>query len=131
MPMRQYKFLVFTRPVAGREKDYDEWYQNIHLHDLVSVPGFKSARRFRWARTHQKPADADEPQHLAIYEIETDDIDAVIAAMRTLRGKVSMSDAIDLPASSSMFYEEYGPIVTSPGSERHAIVAAEAIASGS
>jgi hypothetical protein len=115
--MRHYKFLVFTKPIDGREQEYDDWYQNIHLQDLVAVPGFKSAQRFRLKKTYQKPLRGDEPfDHLAIYDIETDDLDGVLAGMKRLSGKVVISDALDLPASSALFYEEYGAVVSSPGS---------------
>jgi hypothetical protein len=113
--MRRYKFLVFTRPMDGREQEYDDWYQNVHLQDLVGVPGFKSAQRFRLKRIYQKPPSADAPSvHLAIYDIETDDLDGVLAGMKRLSGKVFISGALDLPASTSLFYEEYGAVVASP-----------------
>jgi hypothetical protein len=115
--MRHYKFLVFTKPIDGREQEYDDWYQNTHLQDLVAVPGFRSARRFRLKRIYQKPLSGAEAfDHLAIYDIETDDLDGVLAGMKRLSGKVVISDALDLPASSAVFYEEYGAVVSSPGS---------------
>lgn len=117
--MKQFRFLVFTKPVEGREKEYDDWYQNVHLRDLVAVPGYKSAQRFRLNRVYQKPqmAPAEEPyRNLAIYNIEADDLDTVIAGMKRLAGKVHITDALDNPASSAIFYEECGAVVTAPGS---------------
>src|SRR4051812_5666782 len=45
--MPRFKFLAFTNPVEGREDEYNEWYTNTHLADLLRVPGLMSAQRFR------------------------------------------------------------------------------------
>jgi hypothetical protein len=109
--MHKYKFVVFTRPIEGREQEYNEWYQNVHLPDLLSVPGYISAQRFRLSRTHTVLNGEVPFPYLAIYNIETDDIDEVLAGMKRLKGKIVVSDALDLPASSAMIYEEYGSLV--------------------
>jgi hypothetical protein len=109
--MPKYKFLVFTRPVQGREQEYNDWYQKVHLPDLLTVPGYTSAQRFRLSRMHTALSGEVPFPYLAIYNIETDDIDAVLAGMKRLKGKIVVSDALNLPASSAMIYEEYGPLV--------------------
>jgi hypothetical protein len=108
--MPKYKLVVFTTPVPGRDQDYNDWYQNIHLRDLLAIDGFKSAQRFRL-----KQAVVPEPPplpYLAIYEIETNDIDGAIKELiaRAESGRIVVSDAL----SSETFcaaYEEFGPIV--------------------
>jgi hypothetical protein len=30
------QFLVFTNPVEGREDEYNEWYDNVHLGDVAT-----------------------------------------------------------------------------------------------
>ena len=40
-------FLVYANPVPGREVEFNEWYQNTHMGDLVQRPGFIGAQRFR------------------------------------------------------------------------------------
>ena len=35
--MPSYKLIVMTQPVEGREQEYNDWYQGMHLPDLVSV----------------------------------------------------------------------------------------------
>ena len=44
---RRNAFLVYANPVPGREVEFNEWYQNTHMGDLVQRPGFIGAQRFR------------------------------------------------------------------------------------
>ena len=108
--MSNYKMIVMSRPAAGREDEYNEWYQNVHLGELVALPGFKSARRFRFARSL---VEGETYPYMSIYAIETDDIDAVLNNLRGTaeRGALTMSDAIDLTDTSAVVYEEFGPVV--------------------
>ena len=108
--MPRYKMVVMSRPTAGREDEYNEWYQNVHLGELVALPGFTSARRFRYARSL---VEGDAYPYMSIYEIETDDIDAALNTLRSTaeRGALTMSDAIDLSDTSAVVYEEFGAVV--------------------
>ena len=47
--MAKYKFIVFSKPVAGKEEEYNDWYQNRHLGEVVQTPGFVAAQRFSLA----------------------------------------------------------------------------------
>ncbi len=37
--MPHYAYVVHSNPVAGREDEYNDWYSNRHLADVVAVPG--------------------------------------------------------------------------------------------
>ncbi|MES2572301.1 MAG: thrombospondin type 3 repeat-containing protein, partial [Verrucomicrobiota bacterium] len=39
MPMPLCKLIALTTPVAGREQDYHDWYNNVHLPELVNGLG--------------------------------------------------------------------------------------------
>ena len=103
--------MVMSRPVAGREDEYNDWYQNVHLGELVALPGFVSAQRFRYARNL---VEGETYPYMSIYEVDTDDIDAVLDALRGTaeRGLLTMSDAIDLTDTSAVVYEEFGSVVS-------------------
>jgi len=61
--------IVFSNPVAGREDEYDDWYSHRHLGDVLPLPGFRSAQRFKLAQNEP----AAPWKCLAIYEFEADD----------------------------------------------------------
>jgi hypothetical protein len=112
--MPRYKMVVYSRPTPGREDEYNDWYQNVHLGELVALPGIVSARRFRHARNL---VEGDAYPYMSIYEIETDDIDAVLNDLRDTagRGALTMSDALDLTDTSALVYEEFGAEVSATG----------------
>jgi hypothetical protein len=75
--------IVFSRPPAGvSDEDFNRWY-DAHLPEILSVPGFVSARRFRLEPVVE---DATAPvpfRYLALYEVEGDP-KTVIAEMEKL-----------------------------------------------
>lgn len=83
--------VVETSPVdPSREDDFNDWYTNAHLPELLAVPGFVRARRFK---VTGEPAEGRH-RYLAIYEIEADDLSAPLAELRT-RAKAGQSTATD------------------------------------
>ena len=81
--------LVESRPSSpDRVQEYNTWYDEIHLPELVALDGIVSARRLR-------PVDGDGP-YVALYEIEGDNLQAVLDNMIANAGKLHMSDALQL-----------------------------------
>lgn len=109
--MPRYKMVVNSYPAEGREDDYNDWYQNVHLGELVALKGFTSARRFRLAG---KLVEGEAAPYMAIYEIETDDIDAVLQGLMDAaeNSRINMSDAIDVNRATAVVYEEFGEAVS-------------------
>ncbi len=56
---------------AAREAEFNEWYDKTHFPDVLETPGFIRATRYE----NTEPSEG-EAKFLAIYEIETDDIDS-------------------------------------------------------
>jgi predicted Fe-Mo cluster-binding NifX family protein len=54
----------------SQENEFNDWYNNTHLPEALSCPGFLAARRYVIKEPH-----FGRGKYLAIYEIETDDID--------------------------------------------------------
>jgi hypothetical protein len=99
--MARYIQTVLTGPVEGADDEFNRWYDGTHLREVLSVPGFVSARRFA-------SATPGEPRYLAIYEIETDDLDATLAAMAARAQSLTMSDALDRSTVVIGVYEVLG-----------------------
>ena len=43
----RYVYLVMSDPLPGNEFDFNDGYQNMHMGDLVQLPGWTGAQRFR------------------------------------------------------------------------------------
>ena len=100
-----YLYVVLSDPVEGREAEFNDWYTNHHLDDIMREAGFSACQRFR-------QADMNAPQagpngYLAFYEIETDDIAAVDAGMRAAvaRGAIPISSALDVATVRAWYVE--------------------------
>ena len=96
--MASYKYLVITRPVAGREAEFNRWYDGQHLPDVLKVPGFVAAQRFKVSGDTTLPGS-----YVAIYEMETDDPGATLAELNRRAGTPAMalSDALDFATVSA------------------------------
>jgi hypothetical protein len=58
----------------SREKEFNDWYDNIHLPDILETPGFVRAMRYE----NTNPAEG-QGKFIAMYEIETDDLARTLA----------------------------------------------------
>ena len=95
--MAKHTFIVFTNPVEGKESEYNDWYNRQHIPDVLNVPGFVGAQRFRLADAQMSRDDNRTHKYLAVYEIETDDLAGTLKELRARGGtaEIVLSDAID------------------------------------
>ena len=101
--MGKYIMFVQSRPTEGKEADYHAWYDGEHVGDILSIPGVVSARRFNAMKTMLPGPDLP---FAAIYELETDDPQAVLAAMAESGAKHPSPDALDSSAFGLWLYEQ-------------------------
>jgi hypothetical protein len=106
--MTHYQLVVFSNALEGRDADFNDWYDNQHLDDVLAIPGFYRAQRMTIANPlSPEPA---EYKYLAIYEFEADDLDKTLGYFFSLSGtdKMPMSDAMDKKAKPAV-YRVMGP----------------------
>lgn len=96
--MAKYLFLVFTTPQPGQDDEYNSWYNDQHLDDVLQAKGFTAAQRFRVEPQFGAP---EIRPYLAIYEIESDDPQASLGDLSGRAGTALMqiTDALDSEAS--------------------------------
>ncbi len=108
--MAEMILLALTNPVTGRDADYNAWYDDIHLADVLRVPGVTWAQRFAGA-----PGQGTLPlNYLAIYGVADDK--AVAAGLGSRRGTplMMMTDALDGDITKTVMARAQGERVT-PG----------------
>ena len=106
--MASYKYLVFTNARDGRDDEVNKWYDDVHLAEVVETPGFTGAERYA---IRPDPGEV-EPAHkyLAVYDMETDDVNATLAGLlrRGAAGGFKMSDALG-DGARMLLYEVITP----------------------
>ena len=83
-----------TNPIEGKEKEYNDWYSNVHLKEVVAIKGFKSAQRFKLTKAQQ--SDEQPFKYMAIYEIENEDVEGTIQRLNKAASILHMEPVIDL-----------------------------------
>jgi len=89
-----------------REDEYNEWYTNVHIPDVCAVDGVTGAHRYKVADPSQAAPDA--PRYCAVYNLEADDLNAVIGDIgaRAMDGRMAISDSMAMdPVPSMTIYE--------------------------
>jgi hypothetical protein len=111
---KNYKLMVMTNVVAGGEQEFNEWYDKIHLADVLKVPGYVAAQRFRMVAQ----LTPDMPyRYCAIYDVNSDDPKESVQALQTRAGtdEMPLSDKMD-PRFYAALYEAVGePLSRKPG----------------
>ena len=94
--------LVMSDATPGGDDAYNAWYDDVHLVDVLNVPGLVAARRFvAMPSVHGELPGA---RYLAIYEIEADDLDAVQRALSTAAKGMDISPALDRSTAVTYTY---------------------------
>ena len=95
--METYYYVIVNNPVPMKEKEYLDWYDNRHIIDVVSVPGFVNGQRFVRNDTQMYPNVLPRlPNYLTLYTVQTNDLAAVNAEImrRIQTGVTKFTDAV-------------------------------------
>jgi len=85
-------YIVFSRcPQLVTEAEYDRWHE-MHVSQILGVPGFAAATRYELVPALDEPAEADRFTRASVYEIDV----SACEAMAALADTVS-SGRMDLP----------------------------------
>jgi len=72
----------FTCADSSREKEFNDFEDNVHMPKVLKSPGYVAATRYAI-----KEPMYGRGQYLTVWEIETDDIDKTMAIRREMRKK--------------------------------------------
>ena len=98
--------VVLTHPEdPARDDEYNFWYSGNHLSDVLLIPGFESASRFKQAISVQGTA----PQYAALYQVDSKDVVATqevlmkhFATENEFREPMPLATNNSLPASEGL-----------------------------
>ncbi|MDC0220108.1 hypothetical protein OAL54_00035 [Gammaproteobacteria bacterium] len=85
-------YIVKANPMIGREDEFNRWYDEIHLDEVLQISGFKSAQRFIVTEQQMQPSQSHS--YLAIYELDDDDLEKTLQNLREASW-LTMNNALD------------------------------------
>lgn len=98
--------VVFTEATSPEdESEFNDWYDNTHLSDVLKVPGFVAATRYRLCDAQPDGANPTTNKYLAIYEIESTDIQATLDALVAERPNRYLSPTLAIDKTQAPVYE--------------------------
>lgn len=96
--MAKYVLVVASSPKPGRESEYAEWYDLVHLPDVCKAKGVLNGRRL--IALDSSPATPPGAQ-ISVFDLDVEDPASVME--RTRSGEFGSSDSVD-PASVKIWY---------------------------
>lgn len=111
--MTRHKLVVLSEPTIGQEDEYNRWYNEVHLADVVRVPGFVSAQRFK---LHTPVSGQFPHRYLSIYEIDCESPEPVLAGLGAAAsgGAMTMSTALNVESAIAGLFEPISGVVAAP-----------------
>lgn len=109
--------VVASNPTdSAHEAEFNAWYTDVHLADVLRVAGFNAARRYVLSDARPMVGTEASPfRYLALYDVESDDLEQsgrdVQAALDS--GAIPLSETFDLTHFRVDFYAAI------PDAERH------------
>ena len=110
------RFIVLSNPIAGEDDTFNKWYDEVHVPEVLEVPGVIAAQRYDLAEL-EVPDDEDLPtqlpppthRYLVIYELDRAP-QAVMAEFidRVMTGKLSLGETLDLTTVSMTGWVPHG-----------------------
>lgn|SRR5690606_21215247 len=95
--------VVFSNPTSPeQEEEYNTWYNQVHLKELLDVPGIVKATRYRLAEGGN--AESAEHRYMAVYELDRPPRE-VLAELHARTGAMTMSPALDTAGTRLLFWE--------------------------
>ena len=115
--MRKFTWVVLTNCDPDHEKEFNRWYDEVHLGDLLRVPGIVGARRSVLADAQMTMVDdglalvgskdlALKYKYLACYYIVADDAAGVLQEVKARSNTPAMQISPHLAEALTLMYED-------------------------
>jgi len=103
--------VVLTEPNEGKQEEFDDYYENLHLDEVLSSTGWDSAQRFKLV---DEAGSACPLPYLAFYEVEAEKSEDVLKTLNETRSQREQSDSLNKRTAGVWVFAETGPKHTRP-----------------
>ena len=98
--------LVLSNPIEGQEEEFDRWYEDVHLDEILATTNWQSAQRFKLVDEQWVKSAHD---YLALYEVEADDSQDALRKLNATRSERQQSAAFNKETAAVWVFSEAGP----------------------
>lgn len=98
--------VVLTEAADGRQDEYDDYYENTHLDEVIASTGWKAARRYKLV---DEAGESCPLPFLAIYEVDQDDAKAILPHLNATRSQRQQSKSLNKRTGRVWVFEATGP----------------------
>ncbi len=88
--MGNYIIQFESRAVPGGDEEFNLWYENVHIPDVLAVPGFMSCTRY-----HIVDPVAPQQRYMAAYSVSCDDPHKLLEQLFAASQQMVLSSALD------------------------------------
>jgi hypothetical protein len=97
---------VLTEPTPGNETEFDDYYENLHLDEVLATTGWDTAQRFILT---DEAGQSCPQKYLALYEVEADSSNDIVKTLNETRPQRQQSDALNRRTAALWVFSETGP----------------------
>ena len=99
--------VVLTEPTEGKLDEFNDYYENTHLDEVLETTGWDTAKRFELV---DEAGGKCPLKHLAFYEVETDDAADIIPTLNRTRSGRQQSSSLNKKSASVWVVQETGAL---------------------
>ncbi|MEM7255285.1 MAG: hypothetical protein AAF493_28120 [Pseudomonadota bacterium] len=103
--MAKHVVLVLSEPTEGQETEFNRWYEQTHIDEVLSSADFASGQRFEL--THQAGPDCPN-RYLALYEVEAPDAATAVKQLDDSRSAREQSNSINKRTAALWVFSPIG-----------------------
>ena len=106
--MAKHILMAFSNPHPGTDSEFNKWYDEIHLQEILTVKGYISAQRFYVSDAQMAGRAGPTHKYLTIYEIETDDLEQTLADLNDAARNMSVDPSVDRSTTLAAVFHPIG-----------------------
>lgn len=110
--MARHVLLAYTECLPGTDEAFNAWYDAVHVHDVLAVPGFVGAQRFE--AVPDMRGELPVNRYLAVYEFDTEDSAAAMQDLKAAMKQMQIDPSLDMARILTACYVAKGPHLKAP-----------------
>ncbi len=103
---KKHLVLILTEPTEGNEAQFNDYYESLHLKEVLQTTQLNSAQRFKLADQAGEPCPLP---YLAVYETDAESAADVLKDLNDTRSLREQSSALNKRTGRVWVFEAIGP----------------------